>query len=180
MTSPQLDCGRVSRRGLTLTEVVVVVGIVSILYAILAPVLFSARLRARETHCASNLRQIWMALQLYRQDYSDFPNWAPARQLQPAYISTPSILRCPLEYRDLQLLDESTVPDSIQSSYMWPCIPSRERNEAYARRGEETPCVICSVHLALNARPPVYGVVRYHGGIEWVPFRPSMTNTFDL
>ena len=58
-------------RGFTLIELLVVVGIISILAAILFPVFASARARARDTVCVSNLRQIGMAMALYAQDTDD-------------------------------------------------------------------------------------------------------------
>ena len=160
------------RRGFTLTELVVVIGIVAILYAFLAPVLFAARIRARETQCTSNLRQTWTALLLYRDDYGEFPNFRPSQQLRPAYVRSPGILFCPLEYRTHE---EQTEPPGVlpplRSSYMWGCIPSKGRDEAYARRGEDLPAVICPVHTGLSTTPPRYHVLRYSGAVTWVPLQ---------
>ncbi len=62
------------RRGFTLIELLVVIAIISILAAILFPVFASARERARAASCASNLRQLGMAVQMYLSDNDDrFP-----------------------------------------------------------------------------------------------------------
>ncbi|MBI3910086.1 MAG: DUF1559 domain-containing protein [Armatimonadetes bacterium] len=57
------------RRAFTLIEVLVVIAVIAILAAIVFPVFATARESARRTSCASNLRQLGMATQLYVQDY---------------------------------------------------------------------------------------------------------------
>ena len=62
-------------QGFTLIELLVVIAIIAILAAILFPVFAQARESARQTACASNLRQIGIAFSLYRTDYDErFPD----------------------------------------------------------------------------------------------------------
>lgn len=56
------------RRGFTLIEIVIVLGIVMILAALLFPVFNSVRSKARQATCASNLRQIGLGVMMYAQD----------------------------------------------------------------------------------------------------------------
>ena len=68
--TPQPEPARWSE-GFTLIELLVVIGIIALLAAILFPVFAQARRRAQQTTCQSNLRQIGLALALYRQDHDE-------------------------------------------------------------------------------------------------------------
>jgi len=56
-------------RGLTLIELLIVIAILVILMGIIWAVLQPSRDRALQTTCAGKLRQIWIALETYRQDH---------------------------------------------------------------------------------------------------------------
>jgi prepilin-type N-terminal cleavage/methylation domain-containing protein/prepilin-type processing-associated H-X9-DG protein len=69
---------RRKKNAFTLIELLVVIAIIAILSAILFPVFASAREKARQTMCSSNLKQIGTAFSVYIQDYDDtYPpaNW---------------------------------------------------------------------------------------------------------
>src|SRR5437588_4648416 len=59
--------------GFTLIELLVVIAIISILAALLLPVLSRAKATARRIHCAGNLHQIGVALRLYVDDFQKYP-----------------------------------------------------------------------------------------------------------
>lgn len=61
------------RAGFTLVELLVVVGIIGLLIALLAPALSPAREKARVTKALVELRQIGLALEMYFQDQRRYP-----------------------------------------------------------------------------------------------------------
>ena len=62
---------RSTRRAFTLIELLVVIAIIAILAAILFPVFAKAREKARQSSCASNVKQQTTAVMQYTQDYDE-------------------------------------------------------------------------------------------------------------
>jgi len=60
-------------RGFSLIELLTVIAIIAILAAIIFPVMGIAKKKARENQCMTNLKQIAMAAQLFKQDNRRYP-----------------------------------------------------------------------------------------------------------
>ena len=99
------------RNGFTLIELLVVISIIALLMSIMMPALSKARGIARRTICATNLKTIWTATNMYAADWDDKVSIGHWKYDRPArinneqnkkwysryyeYASDPSIFYCP-------------------------------------------------------------------------------------
>jgi prepilin-type processing-associated H-X9-DG protein len=78
-TERRARSGRASvRAAFSLVEMFVVIGVVAVLVAVLIPVVGRARAQAKTAACASQLHQIYLAAQSWRQEQVTATNAAPA------------------------------------------------------------------------------------------------------
>ena len=83
---PSRECPRnvAKRNGFTLIELLVVIAIIAILAAMLLPALASAKRRAQQAACTSNLKQLALADIMYVNDFNQF--------IQPSAANTGNYL----------------------------------------------------------------------------------------
>lgn len=147
----------------SLVELMVTVAILSLLAALLFPVFLTARGKARQVVCGSNMRQIGMSITIYAQDYDglypyavdpvdrfapiawrDFPEFEAAipriglihEVLQP-YTNSPHIFACPAD-SGFAASDFTGLPlNAFPTSYEKYGTSYYYRTEITARRARE-------------------------------------------
>jgi prepilin-type N-terminal cleavage/methylation domain-containing protein/prepilin-type processing-associated H-X9-DG protein len=125
-----------TRAVFTLIELLVVIAIIAILAAILFPVFAQARAKARQTQCASNMRQIGVAALMYKQDFDE--------TLFPVTIIYPQNSSTTTHYTNRGTADWLSGPLASDKEYylLQPYIKSRgihicpDRKRLYSLQGQ--------------------------------------------
>src|SRR5688572_32555083 len=94
-----------SRRGFTLVELLVVIGIIALLISVLLPSLQKARSAANRTACLSNQRQLLLAVHMYA---------GQNKQALPPGLDGLNFYQANFVYRDPAALNNPGYPNGIR------------------------------------------------------------------
>ncbi len=88
--------------GFTLTELLVIVAIISILLSLLLPSLHRAKESGRSVICKNNLHQLMVGMVLYADDNNDYLPWPGGvdRNLLPDWVYGGQITKAPLDPKE--------------------------------------------------------------------------------
>lgn len=148
--------------GFTLIELLTVITIIAILATLLMTTLGSAKRKAREAVCTSNLHQIGIALQLYLDDFGERPT-SLAMLVSAKYLGDGRVLSCPADRTGAAQPPSESVEvktgsaaetgaaSPLRVSYQhplgWPDAQWNRLMQAHTRAG----VVVCTFH---DVRPP--------------------------
>ena len=150
----------------TLIELLVVIAIIAILAAILFPVFATAREKARQTQCASNMKQLTLAMIQYAQDYDEvYPSgsyvvsntigWTA--QVYP-YVKSYEVYKCPDETVTMAYgsygpyMNSYAMPDNLVCGSYYCCAGSPMLYSGMA--GWQTPNMLSMLMSSRTFRSP--------------------------
>lgn len=125
----------------SLIELLVVVAIIAILAALLLPTLGRAKIAALNAACKGNVRQLGLALQMYKSDWAAYPYASDANSRATWYMAIAShynsnyaIMQCPTFKGDYP--PEKAVTFLFGIPYMWgPQSPNSVSGLSYGYNG---------------------------------------------
>jgi type II secretory pathway pseudopilin PulG len=107
------------RRGVTLAETLIACAVLVVLAGLIMPVLASSKRRAQESPCTSNLRQLYVAFDLYCGDHGGWDAPPPSLVAVRQYTIDAGLFQCPAD-RWIQADTGGTYPAAIGAFWTDP------------------------------------------------------------
>ena len=141
-----------SKQGFTLIELLVVVAVITLLMSILLPSLTAARELARQVVCASSLRNLGMAVNLYANEND---NWLPSAEppnREPVSRQHWFMNKSLLQYVDVSLSydDQGHLIGPPEKASALTCPSHREPTKTRSRPGEPSITHDYSLSFGMN------------------------------
>jgi len=177
-------------RAFTLVELLVVIAIIAMLASLLMPAIQSGVQKAKAAKCASNLRQIGIAVQQYVADPDNGHQFPPVYNVTASNATTDAGVNTNFTGSSLQPLaclsnygvtmalltcPSDTSPDTAYGSYLWSPILQDETPEnvhIYTRGGSFTVNRLASLTICTDKGMPhlnKINVLRADGHVETKP-----------
>lgn len=165
-----------SRRGVTLVEILVVVGLIAVLAGILLPSLQAARESVRRTSCSNNLRQLGLALSAHESAKGRYPagaesrEWSGNRRFPHQFFRWSALAHLAPYFEEEQLFADLDLTVPLFTGFGSTAISNQNR-VAVAR---SVPLFLCPSDRG-RAVSPVFGPTNYavctgSGGAGGTPF----------
>ena len=154
----------IRRRGFTLLELLAVIATITILAALLLPILNRAKIKAQRTNCFSNLRQLGIAWGMYGADNND--------ALVASYPEQPEVwvqgdMSRPDEASDLSLIREGKLYRYVQNVAVYHC--PADKGKTVNGQGLKT-VRSYSMNAFMGSRDPEVGPIPPSAGDKYVSF----------
>ena len=118
-------CCQNKNSAFTLTELLVVIGIIGILAALLLPAIFHAKARAQQIQCVNNLRQLGLALHGFVQENHAYPLYVNVDVSKGSYSEHYKTWAEALSYEELGIPKSET---PFFTNGVWNCPSARWYN----------------------------------------------------
>jgi prepilin-type N-terminal cleavage/methylation domain-containing protein len=147
-------------KAFTLVELLVVIGIISVLVAILLPSLQKAREQAYRVSCASNIRQLLLAVNMYASEWKGYmPTWDSRKGASQGFLS-----------------------DEHHPGYTSVCVETIKYHGDKVHHGKLYPTYVKTGHVYYCPSPTAWN--KYEGGFYGFPVRQygfeNMDNPADV